>query len=390
MSRRLIFGSLCSMVFLMNFGRVVFAALIDHFMIVFSVGSDTIGVVATLVWVGTAVPRIPTGYLLTYIPRDRMILGTAVVLAIGAGITVLSNSVVVLGVGAFVIGVAGGIYFVSANPLISDLFPGQIGRMIGIHGTASQTASVVAPLFVAVVLIFSSWQTVFVFLSLGALASGIIMYTISRESSAVMSGDIVDRDFMGAIRRQWPIIMTGIGIVGATGFVWMGLFNFYVSYLTTVKLLDQATARLLLTLIFAAGVPAFWFSGRLADSLPHIPFLFVILGSFILGLLGLIASEGLIQIVVITVLLGYVIHSLFPVLDSFMLNSLPNENRASAYAVFSGGALLVEATGSSVVGTLVERGYTYDSVFTSFAVGLVIVLGILIALYYTDRLSGVN
>ena len=386
MTRRL-FGTLCGLVFLVNFGRVVFAPLVEPLEAAFGIGEATIGLVVTLVWLGTAAPRIPMGYVLTRVPRHRVVLAAGGLLAASSAATAFATSVPMLAAGAFLVGVASGTYFVSAVPLVSRLYPGAMGRSIGIHGTASQFAAVLAPAVVTAVLLLASWREVFLLLALAALVASVLLSRAFRGTEVVADGR-PDHDFAGAVRAHWPTIATGVAMVGAAGFVWNGLFNFYVSYLVQAKDLATPTAGLLLSVVFAAGVPAFWYSGRLADRLPHVPYVIAILVAFVACLFALTAVEGLAAIVAVSLVLGYVIHSLFPALDTYVLDSLPEESGASAYAVYTGAALLVEANGSVVVGALTGAGYAFDDVFRALGVGLCLVVGLLIVLARTDRLPG--
>ena len=68
MSRAKLFGSLCGLVFLVNFARVIFAPLVGEFIDEFAIREGTAGLVVTLVWVGSAAPRLPTGWVLTKVP----------------------------------------------------------------------------------------------------------------------------------------------------------------------------------------------------------------------------------------------------------------------------------------------------------------------------------
>ncbi|WP_266079754.1 MFS transporter [Haladaptatus caseinilyticus] len=372
------------MVFLVNFARVVFAPLLEPLKEAFTVGDATVGLVATLVWLGSALPRIPTGYLLTRVPRHHVVLGTGVVLTGAAGFTAVARSVPMLGAGAFLMGVASGAYFIAANPLVSELYPERVGRAIGIHGTASQLAAVAAPLFVSIALTPFGWRGVLGFIGVIAALTTVVFFVIARRTELPDAGS-ADRDFWAAFRRQWPIILSGVAIIGATGFVWNGLFNFYPTYLQA-KGLEPSTARTMLTVVFAAGVPAFWLTGRLADRLPHVPLMLSILGGFAACLLALTAVRSLAAIVVVTIVLGYVIHSLFPALDTYLLDSLPDENRASAYALYSGLMMVVQAAGSSIVGVLKDTGFAFNDVFRAFAFGLLVILAVLVVLHRSDRL----
>jgi len=88
----------------------------------------------------------------------------------------------------------------------------------------------------------------------------------------------------------------------------------------------------------------------------------------------------------VTAILGYVVHSLFPALDTYLLDSLPDENRASAYSLYSGAMMIVQATGSVAVGALVDAGFAYDTVFRTLGGLLMAILAVLFVLWTADKL----
>jgi predicted MFS family arabinose efflux permease len=377
--RTRLFGSLCSMVFLVNMARVVFAPFVEHFRGEFAATSTgAVALVASLVWLGSALPRLPTGYLLTRVPRHHVVLGTGVMLTVAAAFTATAATLPMLYVGAFAMGLSSGAYFIAANPLVSELYPDRVGRAIGIHGTASQLAAVVAPVFVTVVLATSDWRLAFWLIAATAASATAVLYVVSRRAEMPSAG-AGDRDILTALRAQWPLVLSGVAIIGATGFVWNGVFNLYVTYLTETKGLAEPTARNVLTVIFATGVPAFWLTGRIADRVPHVPLMLTILGSFVVCLAAITLASGLAAIVAVSAVTGYVIHSLFPALDTYMLGSLPDEHRGSAYAVYSASMMLVSAGGSVAVGALRDADWAFDAIFRTFAGGLTLVLLALLA-----------
>ncbi len=380
-----VFGSLLVLVFLVNFARVVFAPLLDPFIRVFDAGEATVGLVATLAWLGSAAPRLPTGYLLTRFPRHQVVLGTGILLAVASAFTALAQTIWQVGIGAFVLGTSSGIYFIAANPLVSELFPDRVGRVIGIHGTASQVAAVVAPLAVSAVIVAYDWRLIFVILGILALVGTAALYRTAKRAPLPDVGR-KNRHLLRSVKNQWPIILTAVAVIGAAGFVWNGFFNFYVRYLTTTKGVSFGLAQTMLTLIFAAGVPAFFYTGRLADRFPHVSLMLVILASFILSLLAITFVEGTIAIAVVSVVMGYIIHSLFPTIDTYLLDSLPDDDRSSAYSAYSATMMLFGATASVVVGTLVQSGLEYDLVYRAFAGVLVVVFLVLLGLRLANRL----
>lgn len=387
MSRRTVFGSLLCLVFLVNLARVVFAPLLEPLEADFVVTDATLGFVATLAWLGSALPRIPVGYLLTRVSRERVVLGSGVLLAGAATAMSFADTIETVMVGAFLMGLASGSYYIAANPLVSELFPRRVGTSIGIHGGASQVAAVAAPGIVLAALAIGGWRMVARGMAVAAAVVTVAFVATTRRTDLPDAGTD-DRDLLEAVREQWRIVLTAIVFVGATGLVWNGFFNFYVKFLTSHGFTSDR-ANLLLTLVFGAGVPAFAITGRLADRLPIVPLLLSIVGGFVVSLLALtsVASTGaFLPVAVASVVTGYVVHSLFPTIDTYLLDSLPDRHRSSAYAAYSGGMMLFQATGSSVVGTMSDAGLSYDVVFTTLAIGLGVVFLAMLASYLTGRL----
>jgi predicted MFS family arabinose efflux permease len=382
---RRVFGSLLGLVFLVSFGRTAFAPLLPELQAAFGVGPAAVGAVVSLVWLGTGLVRFPVGYLLTRVARDRVVVATGLLLACAAGFTALADSIRALQVGSLLIGLACGAYFAAAVPLVGDLFPEGVGRAVGVHGTAAQLAAVVAPTVVVVVLWAGSWREVFWLVAAGSLLTTGAVAGTTRRGGVPASAD-PDRNFRAAL-GHWRLIGTGILMISTAGFVWQGVFNFYVSYLAS-KGIGTATGSTLLTVTFAAGVPAFWVSGRLADRLPPVPYIVGLLVAFALGVFALTLVGELASLVAVSLFVGYVVHSLFPALDTYVLGALPPDTRGSTYAVFTGLSLVVEANGSSAVGVLTEAGYAFDAVFRAFAAGLGCVIAVLVVLAAAGRLPG--
>jgi len=360
------------MVLVVNLGRVVFAPLVEPLQRTLEVDAAAVGLLASLVWLGSAVPRIPTGYLLTKVPRHYVVLGTGVTLAGATGLASFAPGIGALQAAALLMGVTGGAYFIAANPLVSELFPSRVGLALGVHGMAAQTAAVGAPLFVTWALGVGTWRTVFRVMAVAVLVAT-AAFTVLAWRTDLPEAGTEDRDMFGAVRHQWRIVVAGIALLGVAGFVWQGVFNFYVSYLVEAKDLAGPTANRLLSVLFAAGLPAFGLSGQLADRLPVVPYTLALLGGFVAVLFVLTATNGLLALVAVTVALGYVVHSLFPAVDTYLLGSLPDRHRASAYAAYSGLVLLVQAGGSWAVGSLRDGGVPFTVVFGGAATALAVV-----------------
>jgi predicted MFS family arabinose efflux permease len=384
-SRTRLFGSLCALVFLVNFARVVFAPLVGQFIGEFAIGEGTAGLIVTLAWLGSAAPRVPAGWALTRFSRRLVVLVSGAMLTVGALGVALAPGVATLMVAAFAIGLASGVYFVAANPFISELFPERVGRVMGVHGMASQLAAVVAAPVVTVALWYD-WRFAFYGLAVAAAATTVAFVALASRTDLPDAG-AGDTDFLGGALSEWKLVLAGVVLMGLTGFVWQGLFNFYELYMID-KGLPPATARNLLTVIFAAGVPAFLVSGDLADRLPHVPLLLGIATAFLVGVVLVVVSTGLVAVALASVVVGFAIHMLYPASDTYLLASLPDDSRASAYAVYSAGMMTTQAAGSWVVGEAIEVGFGYDAVFLSLAGGLALVVVAYAVLERLGRVPG--
>jgi len=365
-----VFVTICVFSFLVNFGRIAFAPLVDYF-IESGVDPSTAGLAATAVWVGSALLRLPTGYLLTIVRRHRVLLGMGVFLSAAATFTALSPGIAFTVAGAFFVGLASGVFFIAANPLVSELYPERVGLAVGLRGMSSQVAAVAAPALVGLAIGFGTWRIAF-----GALAGlalvGTGVFALAVRRAELPEAGVEDRDLLGAIRAQWRLIVAGIAFVGITGFVWQGVFNFYVTAVSA-KGIASGTANSLLTVVFAAGVPSFLVAGRLADRFSYLPLLLAILVGFAACLLAFTLVSSVLAVAAVSIVMGLVIHGLFPVADAYMLETLPDENRASAYSGFSAVMMLIQAPGSVAVGTLAEAGVSYTGVFRGYAVAVTLV-----------------
>lgn len=371
MSRRRLFASLCGLVFFLNLARIVFAPLLDVFITEFDIGEATAGLIVTLTWLGSASLRLPAGWLLTRVPRHYLVLISGAILAGAAAGAGAATTVRQLMLGAFVMGTASGVYFVSANPLLSELFPDRVGRIVGIHGAATQLAAVVAAPLVAVSL-WVDWRYALWTIAVGGAVVTVYAAIQARRTEMPAAGE-TDRSLIAGARSEWRIILATLGLAGAAVFVWQGVFNFYELYMQS-RGLSPAAASTMLTIVFAAGVPAFFVAGELADRLPSVPLLLSISGSFAGSLLLLVAADGFFVLAGVSAVLGFVIHALFPATNAYILTALPDSARGSAYAVFSTVWMLSQSLGSSVLGSLIERGYGYETVFVAAAIVLIVIL----------------
>jgi len=106
--------------------------------------------------------------------------------------------------------------------------------------------------------------------------------------------------------------------------------------------------------------------------------------TFALSVAALTAVPGFLGVLAVSAVVGLSIHAVFPVLDAYVLGALPDDTRASAYALFSGVALALEAPGSAAVGAAATRA-SLGTTFLVFSLALVPVVAVLGAAYLLGR-----
>ena len=377
-----LFGSLCLLFALTNLGRTAFAPLVETLRAAFGASPAAVGVVVSLAWAGSAAGRPVSAYLVTRVRRELVVAAGGVVLVAGSVLAALAGSLAALRVGAAVVGLSSGVYIGAAVPLVGDLFPGRVGRALGVHGAVSQVAAVAAPGVVFATVALADWRATFALLgALAGLSVGAVLFAAAVTDLPAATAP--DRDLRAAL-AHWRVLAAGVAVVATAGFVWQGLFNFYVTFLVTERGAAPGVASGALALLFAAGIPGMVLGGRLADRLPTVPFLLGLVFAFALSVATLAVVPGLPALLAVSVVVGLVVHALFPALDTYVLGALPDESRASAYALFSGTALALEAPGSAVVGAAATR-LSLGTTFLLLSLALVPVVAALAFAYLLGR-----
>ncbi|MEF8890088.1 MAG: MFS transporter [Haloferacaceae archaeon] len=377
-----LFGSLCLLFALTNLGRTAFAPLVETLRAAFGASPAAVGVVVSLAWAGSAAGRPVSAYLVTRVRRELVVAAGGVVLVVGSVLAALAGSLAALRVGAAVVGLSSGVYIGAAVPLVGDLFPGRVGRALGVHGAVSQVAAVAAPGVVFATVALADWRATFALLgALAGLSVGAVLFAAAVTDLPAATAP--DRDLRAAL-AHWRVLAAGVAVVATAGFVWQGLFNFYVTFLVTERGAAPGVASGALALLFAAGIPGMVLGGRLADRLPTVPFLLGLVFAFALSVATLAVVPGLPALLAVSVVVGLVVHALFPALDTYVLGALPDESRASAYALFSGTALALEAPGSAVVGAAATR-LSLGTTFLLLSLALVPVVAALAFAYLLGR-----
>ena len=148
---------------------------------------------------------IVSGFLLGYVAvlplvgriadlrgRAPVLIGSLVVFALGSAITALAYDLPSMVVGRFAQGVGGGGLVPATLALVADLYPpGRRGLPLGLVSAVQELGAVLGPLFGAVVLAFSRWQTIFwINLAVGLVLAAAIRGTAGRDGTRTPEGRV--------------------------------------------------------------------------------------------------------------------------------------------------------------------------------------------------------
>lgn len=132
--------------------------------------------------------------------RRPVLVGSLVIFAFGSLITALSHSLGVLVTGRFLQGVGAGGLVPATLALVADLFPVELRAVpLGVVSAVQEIGAVIGPLFGALILAVSDWETIF-WVNLGVGLVLAVALRMTGEDSDVAPRDSTRRpDLLGAL-----------------------------------------------------------------------------------------------------------------------------------------------------------------------------------------------
>lgn len=192
---------------------------------------------------------------------------TIIISALAVGLVMIgltqAASLAVLNLGAFFIGLAGGLYLPSGIATLTDLVsPRHWGKALAVHELAPNLGLFSGPLIAEGLLRVSSWQGVLGWLGLASLVLGVVFWRWGKgggfpgqaPNPANLKRLITDT-------RSWVLMaLFSLGIGGS-----LGVYTMLPLYLVTEHGLELATANFLVGFSRLLGVAASFLAGWASD-----------------------------------------------------------------------------------------------------------------------------
>lgn len=361
--------------------RMVYPVLLPHLRTAYGIDHTTAGLLVTVLFVAYAIGQLPGGILADRI-GERTILIVSALLAGGTlALVTTAGSVAVLFATTALFGLAIALYAVARYTVLTRLYPDNLGAANGATAASADAAQSVLPPLAGVLAAGLSWQAGFGFavplFLLTALALWLIVPARTDDDESGVDDDRTDEnaaaddstsnpmsDALVALRR--PAIAKGALVYALALCIWQAFTAFYPTYMIEIKGLSPSLAGVLFGLFFVLGIGVKPLSGGVYDRIGARRSLFIVtsVSGVALGLLPFVDAVWL--LVVITALISALL-GISTIVESFLLNTLPENVRGTGFGVVRTVAFLIGATSPALFGAAGDRNL-FDEAFLSLGV----------------------
>jgi predicted MFS family arabinose efflux permease len=242
----------------------------------FSLDYARSGLLLSVFSITYGVSQLPSGWL-----ADR--LGTRLLMAIsicgvglaGALIGFTSGYVMLL-VLLGLMGFLGGGYHPSAPPIVSTTLPAENrGRAIGVHAIGGSAAYFIAPLIASGTAAAWGWRSSFLVLAVPTLTFGLLLYILMarRKTKQEAVGDMAGCSVIPRKAGNRCDLLAFMALSSVTTIVVIAVMSFIPLFLVDHFGMSQASAALVIAIVYFTGIFANPLSGFLSDRLGRIPLL---------------------------------------------------------------------------------------------------------------------
>jgi MFS family permease len=333
--------------------------LVPTLMSDFSLSADQAGLTLTLLVGLGAVFQYVGGCLCDQLTRKTVFQFAFVAFFAGSVLLFLSPTYIVFLVGIVVVGVAAGVYPPAAVTQLSDTFPKQTGRVLGINTAAANAAGVVSTAVVLFVLPSPSWRLVFLPAVAFAICAAVLTHTSVRGGYAVSTVRLNARRTVTGLLSSPRVRLVLLGS-SLFSIAWQGTMGFLPTFLQVELGIPERTATLSFGALFVVGALANPLAGGIGDRTQYQATAVAASVTTLVGLVLLFLVDARATSVLGVVFLGVGLASYWPVAGSYMLETLPADTLGGDYGAARTMYLAVGSTGPAIVGWVsVHTGFRW-------------------------------
>lgn len=350
--------------FLILSGRYGISTILVDIEASFGMSHAVAGAGMTAMWFFYGLMQFPSGIFSDIRGRKltltlAMLLFAAAYLLIGVSVHALMFLAVLV-----LLGVGAGSFPTAGIAMISDLFRENRGKALGIQSSAGSVAGLM-PVLVPVIAVYD-WRLFFVAWAGVSLASGVLFYLFSSESTRLPSRvDVVERfkDGFSVFLDRTTVFVFLINLTVI--FVWMGFTSFYPTYLIEDKAFSSLQAGISFAVLIFGGFIWKPVIGSLSDT--YRPRL-IVGGLTALGTAAIVAIVN-VQVFPVVLAVSFLLStftSIFLVHNHYLMNQWEVKGRAGKLGFYRSVTILVGSPTSAVVGYAATR-YGFEVPFLVLA-----------------------
>lgn len=286
----------------------------------FEVSPELLGLVATAGTAGFVVAVFVSGLVAGRIDIKRVMLGSVVVVALGAFATGLAPTFGVLLAALFVRGVATGPARALDRVVLSHLFPEGRSKVFNLYGFVWAVGATAGPVVVTAALALGNWRYAYALVGVGFLCSAALLVRLDLPEAVGNERTVSVAELRRVVRKPG---VAGVALaVAVNGGVEGSLFT-WLPYFAAQQF-PESTANLVLSAFLVAFLPGRLLYSVLTDRADRpLGVLLVTLGLAIPVLLATVfLVEGLALFATVFVL-GFLLSATFPTLSAVAVSAAP-------------------------------------------------------------------
>jgi predicted MFS family arabinose efflux permease len=251
-------------IFFLNFTiRIIISPLLPSISADLNLTRDQAGSLFLMSASGYFIALLCSGFVSSRLWHKKTIVFSALIAGMAFLLTGLSQNLLQMRLGLFIVGMAAAFYVPSGLALLTgSIRPQNWGKAISIHELAPNLSFLLSPLICEGLLLFLAWRSVFAVIGAMSIVAGISFFKFSTVKD--FSGEApVLKSFLPLVTTPSFWMMVALFSLGVAGT--LGIYSMLPLYLVNVHGMLQAQANTLITLSRILTLPMALLVGWLSD-----------------------------------------------------------------------------------------------------------------------------
>ena len=343
------------------------------------------GLLYTILLSANALGKFVESFAADHYDRELFVLYPGFLMVLGMVGFALSSSYWSISLFIFLAGLGQGLFFPAGFAAVSDLFPNQRGKYVGLYDAIFPLSALGAYGMVRLSNLLGGWRFTVGMIGAFLFVTSTVLYFLYQSPGR--RGEYNTEESFSPSRKiartlreakNCPVFLQMVTLIIPVSIFALGIQNFIPAYVVESKGLTEGFGNIVYIVFMALAVVGKTLSGGVVDRKGfHWTFLFLVLFAF-LGLILFSQVTGLWALALGIFLIGPPRGGLYTVMHANLLDSASAESVDLLYGLFSVSMTAFGAIGPSLLGTLIDNiGFRL-----SFVVFLFVILTTLPVIFY--------